>query len=77
MTAPYEYKHIDPDNLPASDRPPYQGTKSECLRDALLDVIHVALDSAMTMDDVDAALAQVVDHVARLQRSRLKVLARE
>lgn len=77
MTKPYEhvYRHIDPDNLPETDDPPFQGSQSECFAEACLDVIHIALDSGMTMDEMNAAMLQVVDHVARLNRERFKVHA--
>lgn len=71
--AKHVYKHIDPDNLPPSDGPPYQGTNAECLRDGLLDVIYIALDAGMTMADVDAAVAGVVEHVSKLHRERFTV----
>lgn len=78
MAEPYKhvYRHVDPKHLPPSDGSPYAGTNAECLRDGLLDVVHIALDTGMTMDDVDAALAQVVEHVAGLHRERFKVHAK-
>jgi hypothetical protein len=74
MTPPYEYRLIDPERLDASPGAPVSGTNEEVLRDGLLDVIHVALESGITHDDVDGALAQVLEHVARLSRSRFRVL---
>jgi hypothetical protein len=61
---PYEYRLIDPTNMPESGLPPFEGTRVECLRDGLLDVIHVALELGMSPADVDAALAQVLGHWA-------------
>ena len=69
------YKLVDIDSLPESNKTPYVGTKAECLRDAWLDVLHAGLDAGLAMADVDEAVAAVVDHVARLNRSRFRVLA--
>lgn len=76
MAEPYKhvYKHIDPNNLPESDRPPHPGTHAECLRDGLLDVVHIAVEAGMSWNDVDEAVAAVVHHVSKLRRERLVVL---
>lgn len=77
MSEPYVYKHIDPENLPPSDKPPYRGSRSECLRDAILDVVHAGLDAGLSMKDVDEAVAAVVDHISRLHRERFKLHAKD
>lgn len=69
----YQYRLIDPVAIERSSLMPLPGSRRDCLRDGLLDIIHVGLDSGMTYDDVDEALAQVVDHVARANRERFKV----
>lgn len=73
MSEPYTFKLVDPSLHSEAVGPPYKGTNADCLRDGLLDVIHIALDSGMALSEVDAALAQVVDHVARVHRERFKL----
>lgn len=75
MARPYKFVHVDPERLPESSGPPYIGTNAECLRDGLLDVIEIAVRSGMTLDDVDAAVAGVIEHVARMNRSRIRLCA--
>lgn len=72
MAESYRYRFVDPEALDTSDIGLIPGSNADCLRDSLLDIVHIALDSGMTMDDVDAALAEVVDHVAGLNR-RFKI----
>jgi hypothetical protein len=73
VSRPYEYVLVDPTNLPESSGPPFRGTNGECLAAAFLDVLHVALDSGMTQEDVDEALSKTIEHVAHLNRERFRV----
>jgi hypothetical protein len=71
--SPRTYKHIDPENMPESTLPPYQGTNAECLADALLDVLQVAMESGMQQSDVDEAMRIVADTLAEQERHKFRL----
>jgi hypothetical protein len=71
--SPREYAHIDPNNLPPSDKPPYQGTRAECLADALLDVIQASMEAGITQAEVDGAMKIVTDTLAEQERHRFRL----
>lgn len=75
--SPREYAHIDPNNLPPSDKPPYQGTRAECLADAILDVIQAGLEAGLAQADVDAAMKIVTDTLAEQERHRFRLHVRD
>jgi hypothetical protein len=70
---PREYAHIDPDNLPVSNKPPYKGTRAECLADAILDVIQAGLAAGLEQKDVDEAMRTVTDTLAMQERHRFRL----
>lgn len=72
---PRTYKHLDPDALPPTTHPPYRGTRAECLADALLDVVQIALESSMSQEDVDEAMTIVNRTLAMQERLRFRVHA--
>lgn len=74
---PRDFKHIDPENLPPSEGPPYKGTNGECLADGLLDVIQIALQSGMTQQDVDEAMKIVTYTLAVQERHRFRLLVKD
>lgn len=71
------YKHLDPENLPESVMPPYEGTNAACLADALLDVIQVTVEAGMTQQDVDDAMEIVTDTLAEQERQRFRLHIKE
>lgn len=70
---PRDFKHIDPDNLPESSGPPYQGTPGECLADGILDIIQIGMQTGMTQQDVDEAMKIVMDTLAQQERHRFRL----
>lgn len=72
-----DYRFIDPDELDTSNIPEISGTVEECLADALLDIIQLALEKGLARDGVERALSMVHDALARQSRAGFKLHVRE
>lgn len=59
-----QYRLLEPDKLPPSNLPPPRGTNAEVLADGLLDIIQLALETGMTLRDVEEAMREVDDTLA-------------